>query len=150
MIEVIPYRIARIETTQFAIFPEKAINGKEVSIKTNVAFSYKQDLSQIRNTLEINYSQGENLLLVLVLNCYYDVAPKGIESIKESGSIPSDFLRYMATISVGIARGVIHSKTEGSVLNPIVLPPINLVDIIREDMILNRNAEDQNQKENQG
>ena len=30
-----------------------------------------------------------------------------------------------------VYRGVIHAKTEGSVMNPVVLPPINLVEIIK-------------------
>lgn len=130
----IPYRIAHIQTLQFALFPEKYINGQEVLINTNVSFGYKSDLSQIRNTLSVQYVQGSDLLLLLQINCYYDIAPEGISSLKEERKIPVDFLRYMATISVGIARGIIHEKTEGSVLNPVVLPPVNLVETIKEDL----------------
>lgn len=130
----IPYRISHIETKQFAFFPDQFVNGKEVNIAAQTEFAYKTDLSGIRNMLMIQYTQDEHLLLILQLNCFFEIAPEGITAIKGEGKIPVDFLRYMATISVGAARGVIHAKTEGSVLNPVVLSPINLVEMIKEDM----------------
>ena len=42
----------------------------------------------------------------------------------------------MGSISVGTLRGIIHTKTEGTVLNTIVLPPINLDEIINKDLVL--------------
>ena len=48
-----------------------------------------------------------------------------------------DWLRYMATIAVGAARGEIHARAEieKSDLSEIILPPINLVEIIKESII---------------
>ena len=135
----IPYRISRIETAQFALFPDKYVNGEEVMVNTNLTFNYNNDLSLIRNILTINYSQGENLLLILQLNCYFNILPEGTETIKAEGYISVDFMRYMGTISVGTARGVIHAKTESTVLNAIVLPPINLVEVLKEDLQLKKN-----------
>ena len=42
----------------------------------------------------------------------------------------------MGTIVVGAARGIIHAKTEGTILNSVILPPINLVEIIKDDLVL--------------
>ncbi len=132
----IPYRIERIETVQFAAFPESNVVGQDIAINTTVGFSIKSDLSNIRNTLKINYVQGEKLLLIVEINCYFAIDKEGVEAIKEKGNVPVDFLRYMGTISVGIARGVIHVKTEGTTLNAVVLPPINLVEMIKTDFVL--------------
>ena len=52
----------------------------------------------------------------------------------KSWIIPVDFLRYMGTIVVGTARGVLHTKTEGTVLNAYVLPPINVMELVKEDL----------------
>ena len=46
-----------------------------------------------------------------------------------------DFLRYLATIATGTVRGIIHTKTENTVLNSVVVPPINLVEAIKEDFV---------------
>ena len=130
----IPYQIIRIETKQFAVFPEKFINTERVLVKSSYGFSPSEDLQTIGCRSVFNYIQNKNLLLVTELLTVFALAPEGVEEIKKKGIIPVDFLRYMATIAVGAARGVIHTKTEGTVLNSIVLPPINLVEIIKQDL----------------
>jgi hypothetical protein len=130
----IPYRIVKIENTQFAFFPDKFIVSDRVKVDVAFNFAPSKDLSMIRCTSIIHYTQNDNLLLVLELATYFEIAQVGIDNIKKDGKVPVDFLRYMGTIAIGTARGVIHAKTEGSVMNPVVLPPINLVEIIREDL----------------
>ena len=60
-----------------------------------------------------------------------------IEELSKEGRVPVEFLRYMATIVTGTARGIIHAKTENTVLNATVLPPINLVEGIKNDLVIN-------------
>lgn len=81
--------------------------------------------------------------MILELNAFFAIAPEGMVEIQNKGSVPVDFLRYMGTIAVGAARGVIHSKTEGTVLNAVVLPPINLVEIIKEDLLVEKNGKEE-------
>ena len=136
MIRTIPYKISHIETVQFALFPNNFINGQQVLVNTNCGYNVRADLNQVRNIISVNYTQDEKLLMVVQLACYYDIAPEGVETIKVEGKIPVDFLRYMGSISVGAIRGVIHAKTEGTVLNPVVMPPVNLEEMIKSDLML--------------
>lgn len=136
MIQSIPYCISRIETVQFALFPDNFQNGQAVRVNTNCGYNVRSDVQQVRNIVTVNYLQEDKLLMVAELACYYDIAPEGVESIKAEGKIPVDFLRYMGAISVGTIRGLIHAKTEGTVLNPVVLPPVNLEEAIQNDMSL--------------
>jgi len=131
---MIPYKIIQIETKQFAIFPDKFVNGDIVNIKTNYNFNLRSDFAQIRCSSVIQFFQKEQLILLLEIVCIFDIANEGVEFIKKENRVPVDFLRYMATIVVGTARGIIHAKTESSVLNSIVLPPINLIDAIKDDI----------------
>lgn len=130
----IPYTIGQIKTPQFAIFPDKYVNGEQTAIKVSVSFGVPKDLQQIKCSLEIQFMQGEALLLTTVIECFFRISPEGIENVRKAGKIEKEFLRYMGTIAVGTARGVIAAKTENTVLNNLVLPPINLVEIIKEDM----------------
>lgn len=134
---MIPYKIGHIETKQFAIFPDKFINGEIVNIKANYNFNLRSDWAQVRCASTIQFVQNEQLILVLEIVCYFDIAPEGVEFIKEQNKVPVEFLRYMATIVVGTARGVIHAKTEGTVISSVVLPPINLVDAIKDEIVIN-------------
>lgn len=132
----IPYIIRQIETKQFAIFPNEFTIGESVRVNSNYNFGIADGLTAIICTSTFRYEQNDKLLLVLELACVFQIAPEGVEAIKKNNKIPHDFLQYMASISVGTARGVIHAKTEGTILNPVVLPPINLTEIIKDDMPL--------------
>lgn len=132
----IPYKIARLETRQFAIFPERFDSSAEFGVNSSYEFSISADTSAIRCRSTFHYIQGENVLMILEMNAFFAIAPEGMAEIQSKGSVPVDFLRYMGTIAVGAARGIIHAKTEGTVLNSIVLPPINLVEIIKDDLVI--------------
>lgn len=132
----IPYRIESVRTPQFAIFPDKYVNGKDVEVTTSFNFFITKTLDHVRCLVNVVYAQGEDMLLTTDIECIFLIAPDGIKVIKEEGRLTTVFLRYMATIATGTARGVISAKTEGTVLNPIVLPPTNLVNVIKDDLML--------------
>ena len=133
---IIPFRVSHIETVQFAIFPDEYLNGTEVTVDTSCGFNVKTDLSQIRNLISVKYSQNGHLLLVAQVACYFGISPESIEEIKTAGVIPAEFLRYIGAVSIGVIRGVIHSKTEGTVLNPVVLPPVDMDLMVDSDLNL--------------
>ena len=132
----IPYRINAIRTSQFALFSDKFENGAPVDIQTEFSFAHNKELNSIRCTCKINYLQKETLLLLLELQCFFGIAPDGVTQLKKEKKVSVDFLRYIGTIVTGTARGVIHTRTEGTILNGFVLPPLNLVEAIKNDMLL--------------
>ena len=132
--QTIPYKIGQIKISQFAIFPDKYINGEEVQIHASFSFGHSVTLDSIRCTAAFSFLQKEELLLTSETQCFFDIAPEGIEQLRKEHEIPVDFLRYMASIVTGTVRGIIHAKTEGTVLNAIILPPINLVNMIEKGM----------------
>lgn len=131
---ILHYKINKIETKQFAVFPENYRIDQSVNIKSSFAFNIKNDYTQIRCISKLQYVQDDRIILVLEFATYFDIAPDGSENIKLSKTIHVDFLRYMATIAVGTARGIIYAKSENTIVNSIILPPINLVDAITEDL----------------
>lgn len=130
--QTIPYKIGQIKISQFAVFPDKYINGEEVQIHASFSFGHSVALDSIRCTAAFSFLQKEELLLTSETQCFFNIASEGIEQLRKEHEIPVDFLRYMATIATGTVRGIIHAKTEGTVLNTIILPPINLVNLIEK------------------
>ena len=47
---------------------------------------------------------------------------------------PKAFVAHMAMITVGTSRGILHSKTEGTPYNELILPTLNVADMIPEDI----------------
>lgn len=130
--QTIPYKIGQIKILQFAIFPDKYVNGEDVQIHTSFSFGHSVALDSIRCTAVFSFLQKEELLLISETQCFFNISPEGIEQLRKEHEISVDFLRYMATIATGTVRGIIHAKTEGTVLNTIILPPINLVNLIEK------------------
>jgi len=135
----IPFRIRQIKTQQFAIFPDLLVNGEEVIVKSEFGFGVNNDATDIRCVTKISFIQNDKLLLTTEVHCFFEVSPEGSQEIVKQGRIKVDFLRYLATISTGTVRGIIHTKTENTVINTIVLPPINLVEAIKEDFVFQPN-----------
>lgn len=129
----IPFRIRQIKTQQFAMFPDKFVNGQEVTVESMFGFGINNDASDIRCNTVINYSQGETLLLTVEVHCFFAITEEGSQQLLKESKVEVGFLRYLATIATGTVRGIIHTKTENTALNPVVLPPINLVDAIKND-----------------
>ena len=132
----IPFRIRQIKTQQFAMFPDKVNNGEQVTVQSEFGFAVNEDLLSIRCISKFTYSQGDTLLLTTEVHCFFDVNEEGRDEIRTKECIEVNFLRYLATIVTGTVRGIIHTKTENTSLNPTVLPPINLVEAIKEDFII--------------
>lgn len=135
----IPFRIRQIKTQQFAMFPDLLVNGKEVTVESEFGFGVNNEVTDIRCVAKISYFQGEKLLLTTEVHCYFEVSSEGSQEIAKQGRIEVGFLRYLATISTGTVRGIIHTKTENTALNVVVLPPINLVEAIKEDFVFQPN-----------
>ena len=135
MSQIVPYRISKINTRQFAVFPNN-FTSENVEVTTTMDFNVKKKLDEIRCICEVRYQNQEKVVMTVEVACFFGISPDGVETLKRDNRISLDFLRYMGAIVVGIMRGIIHAKTEGTVVNQIVLPPINLDKVITEDMIL--------------
>ena len=131
----IPFRIRQIKTQQFAMFPELLVNGDEVQIHSEFNFGVNHEVDDILCNTKLTYVQNENLLLTIEVQCFFSISKEGSKLIKSQGRIEMNFLRYLGTIATGTVRGIIHTKTENTALNPIVLPPLNLVEAIKNDFV---------------
>lgn len=131
----IPFRIRQIKTQQFAMFPELLVNGEEVHVESEFSFGVNREVNDIFCITKLTYSQNERLLLTTEVHCYFDISEEGSSQLKQQGRIEVGFLRYLATIATGTVRGIIHTKTESTALNPVVLPPLNLVEAIKSDFV---------------
>ena len=134
----IPYNLFKIETKQFAMFPDLFIAGKEMTVDTELSFIPSTDRTNIRSIVTLKYKQEHDLLMILELACFFRIAPEGWSEMKKDNQwkVPVDFVRHIGTIVIGTARGVLHTKTEGTVLNACILPPINVAELVKEDLII--------------
>ena len=102
------------------------------------SYCVNNNVTDIRCVTKFSYIQEEKLLLTTEIHTFFAVSEEGGKQISEQGRLEVGFLRYLATIATGTARGIIHTKTENTSLNPVVLPPINLVSAIKDDFVFKK------------
>lgn len=133
----IPYRIKEIQTLQFAMFPKVYNSDTKTDVQTEFKFFVHKDMLELICISDIYYYQSDKMVLYAQVQCGFSIDGEAAQKLKADNRIPSDFLRYIATITIGAARGIISAKTENTVLHAVVLPPINLVEMPIEDIVLN-------------
>ena len=136
----IPYRIVEIIVNGFNVQSDENLD-KNIEINVSTEFSYAVNIPahRVRCISKYIYTQEEKEVLSCDLTCTFEVKEEAFNSfIKDDKlTLDVDWLVYMATIAVGAARGEIHARAEieKSDLSEIILPPINLVEIIKESVI---------------
>ena len=142
----IPFRIVGIETSNFFLKNDVSVKeGEKVDVNTNFMFAVKRDAQLVKCKINYMYSfQGEKIL-TMDLSCAFSIEPQAFGEMVHDNKfvIEPFFSQYLATINVGAARGEIHARCEmnNSQLANVILPPINLVEALPNDVVIEVKAE---------
>lgn len=125
-----------IHIDQFAIlassFPTRAFD-----MNFGLGFKVAEDQKMFGCTCEIDYSAGEDRIITLKITCDFLIRPDDWNSqIANDGNIllTKELQSFLALHTVGTARGIMFCKTEGTPFNSLIVPPVNLDKVIREDI----------------
>ena len=134
---MIQFRMSRISVEQFAILVEEAPQA-EVVVDTDVSFGVLPNKNIVAVKFNISFTHEEKKLLVMELHCYFNVHPEDWKSFEKENKvvIPKDLLAHFAMHTVGTARGVLFCKTEGTLYNQFIIPPMNVAEKIPEDIVI--------------
>lgn len=134
--QVVQFSIAKISTEQFAIIEEAFQEGKAITLGTKIRFAVDKDRRLVRVICGFDFKQDQVPFLKVEIANHFSIDPESWEPFIRDGStvvIPKEFASHLAMITVGTARGVLHSKTEGTKFNAFILPSINVTEIVKED-----------------
>lgn len=135
----IQYRFMKMDLTQFS--PEwdrYDSENQEIGIESNFNFSYNKENMVLRCTANLNFIQKNQIFLKTELQTFFDIAEETVEKLTKDGQItlPRIFLCQCASLAYGSFRGVIYMKTINTALNNLILPPMYLNEVIKDDMII--------------
>lgn len=136
---MIRFRMFRITVPQFAILEDELI-GSGVTYETKFQLKYSLESKSIGVSLYLSsFSEEKKRLAVLEVFCEFSIHPDDWKSCKDNGvlRISKDDIPAFIAQTIGVARGIYHCRTEGTYLNGYVLPPINAVEMVKEDLIIN-------------
>ena len=133
---MVRFRMFRISTGQFAILSTDAPQG-DVDINTNMELKHTNDGSAIQVHATFSFNEKEKQVMVLDTTCEFAIHPDDLRSITKEGQvvIPKELIDYFIAQTVGTARGILHCKTEGTPFNGIIIPPMNVTGMFKDDMV---------------
>lgn len=134
---MIKFRMAKINVNQFAILTDIAPN-EGLSYSVELGFKGAINAQRVACSYLVEFAHNGTAILKLDILCEFDIRPEDWNNrIKDNTlTITKDELGYFANQTVGVARGVMFCKTEGTPFNHFIIPPINLVELIKEDFTM--------------
>ena len=139
----IKYKLVDIDDSQFAIFSENFEEGKDIAVCAVINFASSKDGTDLRCKSRLELKQDVKLILVTEIICKYSIIKNSWEDVDEyHKKLPSEFIRHITSIAIGTQRGIILVRTKGSPLHKILLPPVNLADVIKKDYIIEQQSLD--------
>ena len=133
----IQYKFIKIDLTQFS--PEWDKYDSEnpgVGIETNFNFSFNKTEGVLRCTTNLHFIQDDQVFLKTELQTYYEISKESIDGLVSENvlTIPKGLLCQFASLAYGSYRGVLYMKTINTPLSNLILPPMYLNEVIKDDM----------------
>jgi hypothetical protein len=134
----IGFALRKINTDEFATVERDISEGDEVDVQLNVnsGFGINEGNKFIACFINLQFELDNIPIIILKINCEFAIEEGAwVSFISKKGKIKFNkkFLQHLAVITVGTARGILHSKTENTPNNNFFLPTINVSEIILED-----------------
>ena len=111
-------------------------NNPMVGIETNFNFSYNKSERVLKCTTKLHFIQDNQIFLKSELQTFYEISKDSIEMLTNENviTIPKGLLCQFASLAYGSYRGVIYMKSINTALCNLILPPLYLDEVIKDDM----------------
>lgn len=136
---MIQFGMVGINVEQFAILTDAMPPVDEINVSATMNMKYSMSARRIALTITFSYERNHtDKMIIISVCCEFAIEETGWESMKKDGEIriPKEVLRHLAVHTVGTTRGILHCKTSGTPFNSLILPPINVEEMIQEDISL--------------
>lgn len=131
------FRMFGIHLDQFAILSSNKSDG-DLGMKIELSYKYADKGEKIACTADFEFTNQESKIMVLGVTCEFKIHEEDWTKLNKNGKvvIPKELLEYFAVHTVGTARGVLFCKTESTQFNNVIIPPINVADLIKGNLVI--------------
>ncbi len=124
-----------MDLTQFATFEEnynEDASEIEISCKFIFAYNFGQNIVCCSNM--VSFMKKETPIMKANLDVYFSINPSSVSELTEDNAIvlSPELQAQFASLAYGTMRGVIFTKTIGTALNNIIIPPNDVMSIIKQ------------------
>jgi len=130
------FRLLKITTVQFAVIENAFIESEPIQLGAGVNYAIDDKNKVIACIVRFQFAINESPFLIIHIKCDFGIEDNSwmsfIDADKKEIKFPIDFVKHLAVLTVGTARGILHSKTENTKFNKYFLPTINVNELIKE------------------
>lgn len=135
------YRFAGLDLKQFATFEDGyAEDSQDIVISCKFTFAYNFVQNNVCCTNSICASKEGDVLIKADLDAYFAINPDSVDALIEGDAVVlhPELQAQFASLAYGTMRGVIFAKTLGSPLNKILLPPNDVMEVLKTPLRFTR------------
>lgn len=133
----IQYRFIKMDLTQFSPeWEQYNAENKTVGINTNFHFAFNKDAGIVKCETVLTFVQENRIFLKTALQTFYEIKRESIDEMTKETEIviPKLLLCQFASLAYGSYRGILYMKTVNTAISDLVLPPLYLEEVIKEDL----------------
>lgn len=132
----IDFALLALKTEQFATFEENYAKSKKSNLNTSLEFKINKENKQIGVFVTFTFEQTKKAFLRIQVSCHFGIKPEtwDVHSLESKMVFPKDFMTHIAMITISSTRGILHSKTEGTLFNEFLLPIIDTTKLVNIDV----------------
>lgn len=135
------YRFSKMDLTQFATFEDNYNeDASEIEISCRFTFAYNFEQNIVCCSNMVSFIKKEIPLLKANLDVYFSISPSSVGELTVDDAIilSPELQAQFASLAYGTIRGVIFTKTMGTALNNIILPPNDVMSLIKQPVRFTR------------
>lgn len=128
------YRFSGLDLKQFATFEDGySEDSREITISCKFTFAYNFSQNIVCCSNSVSIAKEGDVLVKADLDAYFAINAESVASISEADAVvlPPELQAQFASLTYGTIRGVIFAKTLGSPLSKIVLPPNDVLEVMK-------------------
>lgn len=136
--DIIQFSIVKVSTEQFAIIEEAWQEKARINLNTSFRFAIDRSARLVAAFCQFKFEQKGIPFLKVEVSNHFQIEPDSWKKFLRDDIttlIPKGFMIHLSMITVGTARGVLHTKTEGTRFNEYILPTINVIEMIKDDAL---------------
>jgi len=138
--DIIKFALRKITTLQFATIDSVQVQEDKINLNFGFGFGSNEENKIIGCSVKFEFLSDATPFIVLNIVCDFAIEPDSwagfYDNEKNAIVLPVSIASHLATITVGTARGILHAKTENTVINKYFLPTINISDSLQHDVVI--------------
>ncbi|MFZ4753755.1 MAG: hypothetical protein ACOYLG_10460 [Chitinophagaceae bacterium] len=136
--KIIQFQLIGIKTVEFATFEQDFVADGEFMVNTNLNYSFHLEDKVVIVNAKFIFLCNEKPVIAIAVNCYFNLRQwdEYYSESEQKLTLPKNLAQHIAVITIGTTRGVLHTKTEGTLLNSLLLPSINVLELVPNDIII--------------